>query len=164
MRKWMLSLSLLLFSSACCADKNAALVAQIDQLYQAISAAVSDVPSMDAAHALKLPANAIFLDVRADAERAVSVLPGAITLAQLPAAVAAKPGPVLVYCTVGYRSGLAARKLQAQGIDARNLRGGILAWIAAGGRIQDAQGKATKRVHVYAKNWAAVPADFTAVF
>src|SRR5215212_3249946 len=40
--------------------------------------------------------------------------------------------PVLVVCHVGARSALAAGALRAAGWDARNLRGGLVAWAAAG--------------------------------
>jgi rhodanese-related sulfurtransferase len=40
--------------------------------------------------------------------------------------------PVMVICRVGNRSELAALMLQARGIDAQNVEGGVEAWEAAG--------------------------------
>ncbi len=138
---------------------------QIDRLYAEIAAKVSDVPTTTARELLSIRTRKpILVDVRGDAERAVSVIPGAITLAQLATAYPANPGPVVVYCTVGYRSGLVTRELRAKNIPARNLRGGILAWIAAGGILVDATNKQTNHVHVYAAHWAAVPKNFSAHF
>jgi rhodanese-related sulfurtransferase len=46
----------------------------------------------------------------------------------------AQPADLLVvcYCTVGYRSGRYAADLLAQGLQAANLQGGILAWVSEG--------------------------------
>jgi len=43
-----------------------------------------------------------------------------------------RPGPVYVVCATGARSGRAAQWYRSQGIDARNLGGGMKAWIAGG--------------------------------
>ena len=56
------------------------------------------------------------------------------------------------------------RRLRLFARPARNLRGGILVWIAAGGGLVDAQLKPSHQVHVYAKAWAAVPDEFEAIY
>jgi rhodanese-related sulfurtransferase len=43
-----------------------------------------------------------------------------------------RDGPVYVVCASGQRSGRAAQWYRSQGIDARNLAGGMKAWIADG--------------------------------
>ncbi len=139
------------------------LLKKIEALYQDIVPKVGDVPTIDVA-SINASDAMILLDVRSAKERAVSVIPGAITESEFRRIYQAKPKLVVVYCTIGYRSGLRARELVAEGIDARNLRGGILAWIARGGILQDSVGKPTHQVHVYAKSWAAVPVDFSAVY
>ena len=45
---------------------------------------------------------------------------------------ARKAGPVYVVCATGMRSGRAAQWYRSQGIDARNLAGGMKAWVAQG--------------------------------
>lgn len=40
--------------------------------------------------------------------------------------------PVVFYCRVGARSGMAAQAFAASGWDAYNLSGGIVAWVTAG--------------------------------
>jgi rhodanese-related sulfurtransferase len=166
MRKYLIFLLCLIASHPCgassAADKQ--LNSRIDGLYQAIASKVDDVPTVSANALLQQKTSIIFVDVREPRERAVSRIPGAITLEQLPAVYRTKPGPVVVYCTIGYRSGLSARELRAKGIPASNLRGGILAWVANGGRVVDTKQKQTHRVHVYAKNWAAVPENYSAVY
>jgi len=76
------------------------------------------------------------LDVREPQEFQICRIPGStlIPLGQLPARVAELPsgpgGPeIIVHCKSGVRSAKAVRLLQERGIAARNLKGGILAWI-----------------------------------
>jgi rhodanese-related sulfurtransferase len=164
---------LFLLGSPCCAQSPSAsapageaLNARIEALYQNIASKVDDVPTISASSLLSQKAipTPIFVDVRESRERSVSHIPGAITLDQLAAAYRAKPRPIIVYCTIGYRSGLTTRKLRAKGMPANNLRGGILSWIAHGGRLLDGNQKQTYRVHVYAKEWAVVPKHYSAVY
>lgn len=139
---------------------DAALKQRVEALVQAIEPQVSDVPVMLVEQLRRAQPQPLLLDVRSKAEREVSVIPGAIFDAgSIPAG-----GRVVVYCTVGLRSGIAARKLRAQGIDAVNLRGGILAWLAAGGELLDPAGQPTQAVHVYGRRWDAVPDNVQAVW
>jgi rhodanese-related sulfurtransferase len=103
------------------------------------------VPTVDVG---ELPDNAVLVDVREEKEQAISRLPGAIPLTEF------KPDgrPVVFYCTVGYRSHLAAAEWKAKGVNAFNLRGGVLAWTHAG-LLFEHEGADTKRVHVYSKDW-----------
>jgi rhodanese-related sulfurtransferase len=166
MRKYLIFLLCLIASHTCSASSAAdkQLNSRIDTLYEAIASKVDDVPTVSANALLRQKTATIFVDVREPRERAVSRIPGAISLEQLPAIYRTNPRPVVVYCTIGYRSGLSTRELRAKGIPASNLRGGILAWIANGGQLIDAKQKQTHRVHVYAKNWAAVPENYSAVY
>lgn len=95
---------------------------RVEALASAIEPQVADVPVTRAKQLLRADPMPLLLDVRSPAERAVSIIPGALTeLGTQP------PGTrVVVYCTVGLRSGIRARQLRAQGFDAVNLRGGIL--------------------------------------
>jgi rhodanese-related sulfurtransferase len=144
---------------------STALESQVDALYQEIEGKIDGVPYVVARDLVAMTAGApIYVDVRSPAERAVSVIPGAITLDQLGSVYQAKPREIVVYCTVGYRSGLAVRELRAKHLPARNLRGGILAWLAAGGTLNDSAQKPTHQVHVYAQHWAVVPPIYSARF
>lgn len=140
------------------------LAMRVDRLYQAVEADVIAAPSVSAQAVKQAQRARIWVDVRSDKERRVSVISGAILLADLPAALKAKKRDVVVYCTVGYRSGLTVIELQKRGIAARNLRGGILAWLAVDGQIVDQNGKPTYKVHVYGKAWAEVPDGFEAIY
>lgn len=108
----------------------------------------------------------VWLDVRDPRERRISTLPEAIdrsTYEERRDALAGRP--VIVFCTVGYRSGLAARDLRRQGIEAHNLAGGILAWAHADRTVVDGRtGEPTRRVHVFGWRWNLLPEGWTAVW
>ncbi len=92
----------------------------------------------------------VLVDVRSDAERAVSRIPGAITQQEYEAdAGALASRQVIVYCTVGGRSYLYARKLVATGVDATNYRDGILGWCRDGLPLESPDKHATTAVHPY---------------
>ena len=64
-----------------------------------------------------------------------------------------KDKPVLVYCSVGYRSEKIGEKLQKLGFTkVYNLRGGIFDWYNHGYPVFDEKGQ-TDRVHPYDKEW-----------
>lgn len=83
-----------------------------------------------------LPADAALLDVREDDEWAAGHVDGAVhvPLSEVPGRLAELPeaDPVYVICRSGNRSGRAAAWLNAQGIEAVNVAGGMKAWAAAG--------------------------------
>lgn len=92
----------------------------------------------------------VLLDVRSAAEQAVSRIPGAITQEEYEAqASSLAHKPVVVYCTVGGRSYMCARKLVAAGIDAKNYREGIVGWCRAGLPLETHDGQPTTAVHPY---------------
>ena len=106
----------------------------------------------------------VFVDIRKPAERAVSMLPGAVSKQKfLDALQNYRDKIVVAYCTISYRSGLFARDMAKQGLPVLNLQGGILAWILEGGKVYDAAAKPVKRVHVYGDKWNYAPADYESV-
>jgi rhodanese-related sulfurtransferase len=123
-----------------------------------------DAPAVRPAAIADDPA-AVRIDARDPAEMAVSTLPGALPLADVerdPAAFAGRR--LVVFCTIGHRSGKAAASLRAQGLDAVNLRGGVLGWAWAGLPFVDAAGATTRRVHPWSPSWALLPAGYEAAF
>ncbi|AWB90801.1 rhodanese-like domain-containing protein [Aeromicrobium chenweiae] len=90
---------------------------------------VSDVPS-------PIPDGVLVLDVREDNEWQAGHIDGAthIPLGDLPARVGELDPtvPTLVVCHLGGRSARATQWLQAQGLDATNVAGGMEAWEQAG--------------------------------
>lgn len=64
-----------------------------------------------------------------------------------------KDTKIVVYCSVGYRSGKIGEKLQKQGFkNVFNLYGGIFDWVNSGYPVYDSKGE-TNRIHGYDKSW-----------
>ena len=104
------------------------------------------------------------VDVRSPRERAVSVIAGSLSKEEFEARLEeAKEKHILVYCTAGCRSGAYAQKLRKRGLDAFNLRGGVLAWALEGGTFVTPDGQLTDRVHVYGRRWNSVPSGYAPV-
>jgi len=92
----------------------------------------------------------VVIDVRSESEQAVSKISGAITRREYeanPGSFATKD--IVVYCTVGGRSYLYARKLVAAGIGAKNYRDGILRWCRAELPLETPDGRSTKKVDLH---------------
>lgn len=112
-----------------------------------------------------VPEGALLVDVREPRERAVSRIAGSVDLDGLEGmADALGDRPVVFWCTVGYRSHKVAVDWQARGVDARNLRGGILAWTHAERPLETPDGTPTRRVHTYDRWWALQPRAYEPVW
>lgn len=62
--------------------------------------------------------------------------------------------PIVVYCSIGVRSEAIGKKLRGMGYkDIKNLYGGIFEWVNQGFSIEDMDGKPTKRIHAFSKQW-----------
>lgn len=100
----------------------------------------------------------ILIDVRSEEEYATSHLPGALfggNEAALQSALAPKSSqtPIVVYCSVGYRSGRLAQEIKAAGFEnVFNLEGSIFAWANERRPLANAQGYVSK-VHPYNAQW-----------
>ena len=119
--------------------------------------------AISAAAAASMP-EAIFLDAREPAEYLVSHLPGAIYLGFRDPDFEALTGldrstPLVVYCTVGYRSERVAGKLRERGFNrVYNLYGSLYAWKLVGLPLVDASGP-TDRLHTYNRKWGSFIPD-----
>jgi rhodanese-related sulfurtransferase len=124
---------------------------------------VADI-SPEAAMDLHARGEALFVDARGPEEQAVSMIPGALTAEAFQAHPESLGNrAVIVYCTIGYRSGKLARELLARGMAVANLEGGLLGWVHAGGPLADADGPVA-RMHVYGKRWDLAPSALEAVY
>jgi rhodanese-related sulfurtransferase len=139
---------------------------KVEAMYEDYKRAFPEVGDISAEEALKLheESKVIFVDERDPEEQAVSMLPGAVTADEFLEDPEKYRGRLVVgYCTISYRSGKLARKLGTKGITMVNLRGGILAWLHAGGKVYR-DGKPVKRVHVYGRKWDLAPAEYETVW
>jgi rhodanese-related sulfurtransferase len=99
-----------------------------------------------------LPQRAVILDVREDEEWDAGHIDGArhVPMNRLPNTVAYDPAalgqdaPIVVVCRMGGRSAAVTAWLSAQGFDARNLDGGMLAWAQAGRPMVSESGSAPR--------------------
>jgi rhodanese-related sulfurtransferase len=100
----------------------------------------------------------LLVDVRSQAEFAVSHLAGARraeTQAEAEALLAGEPREreVILYCSVGVRSGHLAEALRRAGwTNVRNLEGSIFAWANAGHPVWR-DGERVREVHPYDEHW-----------
>lgn len=93
----------------------------------------------DAATQLYNREDAVFIDVRSDADFRKGRLPGAVHIAastidqNLDKLQRYRNKPVIVYCNTGMQTGRIAAKLQKQGIErVYQLRGGFAGWQSGG--------------------------------
>ena len=106
----------------------------------------------------------VVVDVRGPEERKVSMIPGAVSSEEFEQrSEEFQDATIVVYCTVGHRSGLYAQKLDNQGWRVFNLKGAILAWTHIGGPLADARGP-TRRVHVPDRRWRLAADGYESVW
>ncbi len=109
---------------------------------------------------LKQIQGATILDAREKQEYDISHIPNAIyigynifekkTLENMP-----KDKPIVVYCSIGYRSEKIGEKLRKMGFTkVYNLYGSIFEWVNRGNIVVDNQGKTTTKVHTFNRNWS----------
>lgn len=103
--------------------------------------------------------NIFILDAREWKEYSVSHLPSARYIGYDSFNAAAlkgisKSSPILIYCSIGYRSEKTGEKLRAMGYKkVYNLYGGIFEWSNQGYLLKDKHHQNTRNVHVYSKEW-----------
>ncbi len=111
----------------------------------------------------------VLLDARSEEEYAVSHLDHAQLItpssdATLPGSLGemAKDTPIVVYCSVGYRSAKVAQQLEQAGFrQVFNLEGGLFEW-ANEGRSMVKEGQPTAQVHPYNATWGKLLNDRSA--
>lgn len=109
---------------------------------------------------VKTLSDVLILDAREREEYAVSHLPKAIFIGYNHFEKEAlkdvmKDKPIVVYCSVGYRSEKIGEKLQKMGFTkVYNLYGSIFEWMNQGNEVVDNQGVVTKKVHTFNRNWS----------
>ena len=92
------------------------------------------------------------------------MIPGAVSLKKFSSNASNYKGfPIVVYCTIGWRSAQMTSKLRKKGFNAHNLKGSILSWVNQGNEVVNQAGK-TKKVHVYGSEWNILPHDYEGVW
>lgn len=108
--------------------------------------------------------NCVLVDVRTEAERQVSIIPGAISAAEFERTIKDQTGKTVVcYCTIGYRSAQYAQAMKQRGVSIASFNGSIIAWCQAGQKVTTQNGRDTTRVHVYGPKWNLLPPEYQAV-
>lgn len=156
---------MLLWAVAACnqqrADKKAERNTAYDKLLRTLYRNTVPVvqPATLAATLRQHPDSVVLLDTRTPAEYQVSHLQGARfvdfnTYQTADFAGVPRNRPVVVYCSVGYRSERVGERLQALGFqNVRNLYGGIFEWVNEGRPVYNTQGP-TQNVHPYSVLWS----------
>lgn len=124
--------------------------------------AVSSISTDELAQQYQSASRPMVVDVREPAEFAVSHLSAAENLetgADIAARFPDKQTPIVVYCSVGYRSAAVAAELELMGYsNVKNLRRSIFEWAEKGYHLQNANG-ATAKIHPYNRAWGALVSE-----
>jgi rhodanese-related sulfurtransferase len=118
------------------------------------------IPVMGAEELKEKLQNLRIFDAREREEYEVSHIPGAeyigyksfdiASLATIP-----KDTPIVLYCSIGYRSEKIGEKLRAKGFtNVSNLYGSIFEWVNRGYPVVNSSGEEVKKVHTYNKDWS----------
>lgn len=141
--------SMTLFMSEGCAQEES-----FDRMFKRLTS--GDVPVVRPAEIDSV--NFLLLDAREPDEFSVSHLPGARFVGYDNFDIStvddvSKETPIVVYCSVGYRSEKVGEKLQDAGFtNVMNLYGGIFHWVNEGNRVVNDTGE-TEKVHAYNQRW-----------
>ena len=138
----------------------------IYKLYQSYKKEFPDVQEVSPREAMELvnTGKVVFIDVRDAAEQSVSHLPGAIAMDRFLENLEAYSNYIKIgYATIGLRSGIVARELSQKEVPMYNLRGGLLAWVHAGGEVYTGETE-TRRIHVYSQEWDLAPDGYQTVW
>ncbi|MGE3975323.1 MAG: rhodanese-like domain-containing protein [Bdellovibrionales bacterium] len=156
-------ISTLVFMALICHAKPTDLE-KINSMFDDYQKEFKSVPIIDPNDKLIELSSYIIVDVREPKERNVSFIKNSISKSEFSHQKDNyKNKKVLVYCTIGYRSGSFASDLKKDGFDAYNLKGGVLLWIQSGRGLINKIGE-TKSVHVYGQKWNLVPPGWHAIW
>lgn len=106
--------------------------------------------------------NYLFLDSREPNEFAVSHIKNALNIGynhfelnKFTQQIPDKNTPIIIYCSIGYRSEkIGLQLINAGYTNVKNLYGGIFSWINAQQPIVDKHNKKTLDIHTYSKEWS----------
>ena len=161
MRYFNVVLILFVVLSACAQAPESRPTIQSEKFDQRLTRLLSfSVPVIGVEQLAKEKDEYIILDAREQAEYAVSHIEGARYLGydkidETALADLDKNTPIVLYCSVGYRSEKIWEKLKSQGFtNVKNLYGSIFEWINQGHPVVDNAGYPTTKIHTYNKKWS----------
>jgi len=105
-------------------------------------------------------AKVIVLDVREFPEYKISHIPGAKHVGYKKFDIESTlkkvsfVNEIIVYCSVGYRSGKIAERLKKKGLKVYNLKGGIFGWANKAYPLVNERAETTKDIHGYSRSWS----------
>ncbi|MGV3640755.1 MAG: rhodanese-like domain-containing protein [Adhaeribacter sp.] len=152
----LLLLCLLPFQSLLAQTKDPAYRLLLEGLY---SKTVPLMPVSQAAQLQRAGKKVVFLDTREKEEYLVSHIRDAVWVGYKDFDLKRLSGvspqtPIVVYCSVGYRSEKIGEQLLKAGFtNVHNLYGSIFEWVNQGYPVYDAKGRPTTRVHAYSRTW-----------
>lgn len=144
-------------------EGEAGRAARVDHLFEEVCSLYPEVPTVDRSTLISWGDRVLLVDVRPIEERSISIIPGAVTESEFDELTLSDDRVVVAYCTVGERSARFTRERRRQGVDVRNLAGGILGWAHDGGQFITPEGESTRRAHVYGRRWDLLPEGFEGV-
>lgn len=139
---------------------------QVLAMYEKYAKSFPGVKDIDSEDALLLLSNSdvVFVDVRKAKEQNVSMIPGAVTKEHfLKNLEKYRNKRVIAYCTISYRSGKFAEKMEKKGVGVTNLQAGLLGWVHVHGPLIS-NAKPVNTLHVYGRTWDLAPSWITTVF
>jgi rhodanese-related sulfurtransferase len=141
----------------------------VKSAYTLVKHELADIPDISNQMLLDLSNNQnmrpVIVDVRSPEEQEISIIKGSIDKAFFEQHLDDyEKRKIVVYCTIGYRSGYYVESLRQQGFDAYNLSEGILGWIQAGGSLVNSNGEITSKIHVYSRPWDLGVKNHVAVY
>eukprot|EP01080_Neovahlkampfia_damariscottae_P011862 gene11862-5191_t len=133
---------------------------KIEEIYQNLKKKnFADIPDLSVKEYLELKKSkkTVLIDHREEEEQKVSIIPGAIPSTNFKLEKI-KEEYVIVYCTIGFRSGKFVKELLEKYSNLKgkifNLKGSILSWTYEGDKaLVNPQGNETKKVHVFGPSW-----------
>jgi len=145
---------LLLFCAASIAAED--YLSQVDAKTQAFSSFA--ISTKEAAERLQGNPPPILIDIREKEEYEVSHLAKARFISFRSFEITnlsdlSKEQPIILYCTIGYRSGKIAQRLSKAGYtNVHHIRGGIIQWFNEGREVVF-DGKPVNEIHPYSNEW-----------
>lgn len=118
------------------------------------------VPVMGVDELKEMQEDVFILDARPESEYEISHIEGAKRIGfrkidKTSLEGVDKDEPIVVYCSIGYRSEKVGEKLKKMGYTkVYNLYGSIFEWVNQGNEVVDKNNKPTKKVHTYNKRWS----------